>query len=97
MIDETAMKGTWVIIPAQIQQKTLDQLHSNHMVIKRKHDWLESPYTGQHECRYKKNMVKIFSTCLKFQQMQPNNKVIPHKIPHKLWEVIGTDLFSINK
>ena len=33
MIDEVAMKGKQVIIPAKLQPQTWQQLHSNHMGI----------------------------------------------------------------
>ena len=28
--------------------------------------------------------------------MQPLEKLIPHTIPVKLWEVVGTDIFKVN-
>ena len=35
MIAGVAMKGKWVIIPAILSPKTLDELHSNHMGIEK--------------------------------------------------------------
>ena len=43
-----------------------------------------------------KHTTGNYSTYLEFQQMQPEFKIIPHKVPGKPWEVIGTDLFNIN-
>ena len=40
--------------------------------------------------------VKHCSVCLGFQQMQPKEKIIPCKIPAKLWQVIGVDKVSIS-
>ena len=31
-----------------------------------------------------------------FQQTQPKEKIIHHDIPIKLWDVVGTDMFTIN-
>ena len=42
------------------------------------------------------NMVGNSSTCLNFQQIQQKDKIIPHEIWGKLWQVVGTDLFNIN-
>ena len=33
------------------------------------------------------NSVVKYSPCLKFQQMQPKHKVIPHELPAKSWEM----------
>ena len=44
------------------------------------------------ECRYLKT-VKHHSTCLGFQKMEPKEKIIPHEIPLKPWEVTGADFF----
>ena len=33
---------------------------------------------------------------LHFQQTQPREKIIKHDIPGKPWEVIGTDMFTLN-
>ena len=40
--------------------------------------------------------VKCCATCLKFQQMQPKEKIIHHDIPLRLWEVLGADVFHFN-
>ena len=40
--------------------------------------------------------VKSSLTWLGFQQTEPNDKVIPHKIPGKIFKVIGTDLLTMN-
>ena len=42
------------------------------------------------------NTIKDCSSCLVFQQTQPIDKLIPHELSGKPWEVIGADLFSIN-
>ena len=42
------------------------------------------------------NHTKNFPTCLDFKQMQPNKKVIHHKIPGKAWEVGGADMFTLH-
>ena len=34
--------------------------------------------------------------CLEFQQTQPKEKIIHHKIPLRPWEVLGADVFHFN-
>ena len=39
--------------------------------------------------------LKSAPICLKFLQTQPQEQIIPHKVPGKSWEVIGEDIFQI--
>ena len=41
--------------------------------------------------------IKGSNTCLEFQQMQPKEKIIHHDIPLRPWEVLGADIFHLNK
>ena len=43
-----------------------------------------------------KNYIKSCATCLGFQQMQPNEKIVHCNIPLRLWEVLGADVFHFN-
>ena len=38
------------------------------------------------------NTMKQCTTCLEYQQTQPNEKTIPYEVPCKPWEVVGTDI-----
>ena len=40
------MKGRHIIIPAVLKQQVLDQLHTNHMGIKKQSYSHVNPYTG---------------------------------------------------
>ena len=44
-----------------------------------------------------KNTMRNYSTCIEFQQMQPKDKIILCDIAGKPWEVVGADLFNINR
>ena len=35
VIDRVVIKGRWIIVPAELKQQVLDQLHLNHMGIKK--------------------------------------------------------------
>ena len=43
------------------------------------------------------NTVKQSVTCKEYQHTQPNEKTIPHEMPYKPWEVVGTDIITIKK
>ena len=42
-----------------------------------------------------KNMVKQHATCMEYQQTQACEKIIPCKMPNKLWEVAGANILSV--
>ena len=77
VIDGVVMKGRYIIIPAVLKQQVLDQLHLNHMGIKK-------TKLLTHELVYWVNIntdiekhIKIV-TCLEFQQTQPKEKMVHH-------------------
>ena len=98
VINGVVMKGRCIIIPAELKQQVLDQLHLNHMGIKKKTTKLlthESVYWVNINTDIE-NHIKGGNTCLEFQQMQPKEKIIHHDIPLRPWEVLGADIFHLN-
>ena len=90
------MKGRCIIIPQDLKQQVLDQLHLNHMSIKKaKLLTCESVYWVNINNNIE-NHVKSCRTSLKFHQMQPKEKIIHHDILLKPWEVLGADIFLLN-
>ena len=95
-IDGVAMKGRCIIIPAELKQQVLDQLHPNHMGIeKTKLITHESVYWVNINTDIEKH-IKGCNTCLEFQQTQPKEKIIHHDISLRPWEVLGADIFHLN-
>ena len=43
-----------------------------------------------------KNTMKQCATCQDYQQTQLHEKTVLYDIPCKPWEVVGTNIFSIN-
>ena len=72
------------------------QLHTNHMGI-------EKTKLLAQECVYCPSInadidkyIKQCPTCLKFQQMQPQERIMHHNIPLQPWEVVRADVFHYN-
>ena len=42
------------------------------------------------------NTPKQCTTYLKYQQMQPHERVLPYEIPCRPWEVLGADIYMVN-
>ena len=90
------MKGSCIIIPAELKQLVLDQLHLNHMGIKKtKLLMCELVYWVNINTNIEKH-IKSCNTCLEFQQMQPKEKIIHHDVPLRPWEVLDVDIFHLN-
>ena len=96
VIDGIILKGKHIIIPSSLKEQVLSQLHTNHMGI-------EKTKLLAWECVYWPSInadinkyIKQCPTCLQFQQMQPQERIIHHDIPLQPWEVVGADVFHYN-
>ena len=90
------MKGRHIIIPQDLKQQVLDQLHVNHMGIEKTKLLMCKTVYWVNINNNIENHVKNCSTCLEFQQTQPKEKIIHHVIPLRPWEVLGPDVFQLN-
>ena len=75
MTNGITMKGKWIIIPYILQSKILEQLHSNHMGIQKIKIPRVTVSVLAHMNADMKNTVKQYSTCLDYQQMQPQENI----------------------
>ena len=42
-----------------------------------------------------KNTVQQCATCMEYQETQPCEEIKPYHMPHKSWELVGADIFTI--
>ena len=91
------IKGRCFIIPIVLKQQAPDQLHINHMGIEKTKLLVCRSIYWVNINNDIENYVKNCSTCLEFQQTQPKEKTIHHDIPMRPCNVIGTDMFQLNK
>ena len=81
VIDEVVMKGRCIIIPAVLRQQVLDQLHLNHMGIRKtKLLTCNSVYWIDINTDIEKH-IQNCNTCLELQQTQPKEKLVHLDIP----------------
>ncbi len=87
-------KGEKIIIPASLRHCMLEKIHTGHMGIdkckQRARDIMFWP--GMSRCI--ETMVKKCSTCQEHLPANTKEPMIPHRIPDRLWQVVGTDIFS---
>ena len=91
MVDWEAIKDKWIMVPTQMQPKSIWTTTQNNVFIEKTRLLAEG-------CLYWLNdAVNNWSTCFKFQQIQPKNKIIPNEILGKPWEILGANLFTLRK
>ena len=90
------LKGERVCIPASMQPYVLAKLHESHQGI-------EKTKLRAKDCvywidinRHIEELVRHCPTCQEHQRKQPKETLIPHEIPTRPWQVLGTDLFSFH-
>ena len=90
MIDSIAMKGKQVIIPFILQNQILEQLHSNHIGIEKNKDSRKViSILGQHEYRHQNTVRQCITTCLEYQQTQPQDSyLMKYHADHGTWSVL---------
>ena len=96
VIDGFIMKGRCVIIPESLKAQELDQLYINHRGIEKTNLLAYKSIYWPNIHNNIANFIKKCTTCLTFQQAQYKEKMIHHDILVRLWDVIGTDTFTLN-
>ena len=95
MIDGMAIKDKRIIILYQLQREKLNLLYSSYIGIgKMRLLVCKSVYQINMNTDIE-NTLKHCSTCLEYQNMQLQDKVIPYRTLTKPLELVGTDIFMV--
>ncbi|XP_014677177.1 PREDICTED: uncharacterized protein K02A2.6-like [Priapulus caudatus] len=90
------MKGETIVIPRSMCREMLDRIHVGHMGIaksrQRARDIMYWPKMNSEIA----DMVSKCSTCLEHRNSNQKEPMIPSQIPTKPWEMVATDLFTLN-
>ena len=97
VIDGVIIKGRHIVIPNSLRQQVLTQLHTSHMDIEKAKLLAHDSVFWSNINANIKAYIKHCATCLKFQQMQPKEKITHHDIPLRPWEVVDTYVFHLKK
>ena len=87
------LKGPCVVIPGALQQEILEQLHYGHQGIEKTCLRARDTVFWNGINKDIESLVKKCSVCQEHQPMQTQETLLPHEIPNRPWEVVGTDLF----
>ena len=94
--DGILLKGTRVIIPESMQSFILDRLHYGHLGIEKTRLRAKDSVYWININRDIETMVKSCHICEEHQPAQQHETLLPHEVPSRPWEVVGTDMFFFN-
>ena len=90
-------KGNQVIIPTELRQNILNQLHQGHQGIERTRRLARETVYWPKINNNIERVIKNCCACQENQTKQQREPLQPHDIPTSPWTKLGTDLFTFNK
>ncbi|MGH0170178.1 UNVERIFIED_CONTAM: hypothetical protein FKN15_058554 [Acipenser sinensis] len=92
--DGLLMKNDKLIIPASMRQEMLKRIHLGHLGIEKcklraREVMFWTGMSGDIE-----DTVSRCDICLQHRNSQQKETLVPHEIPERPWQILGTDLFS---
>ena len=95
-MDRIAMKSRSIIIPASLQDTTLDQLYVNHMGIERTRLLIQESIYWININADIQNVIETCPASLHFQATQPKDKMLLNETPGRPCKSVGANILSIN-
>ena len=96
MIDGIILKGDRIVVPLAMRKEMLQRIHHGHMGIekskRRARDALYWPLMSKQIAE----MVSRCTVCLEHRKENTKEPMIPFRVPTIPWEVVATDLFSLD-
>ena len=90
------MKSERVVIPKVLQKGVLETIHSAHQGIEK---CKLRARTCVFWCNINKDIEALISRCplcQEHQKSQQHETLMPHEIPTRPWQTVGTDIFHYN-
>ena len=84
------------IIPKSMRQEMLTKIHTGHMGIQTSKECARDVVYWLGMSKEIEKFVERCSTCQEHQNLPQKEPLLPHSIPSRLWQIIGTDLFWWN-
>ena len=91
--DDLLMRGSRIIVPAQLRPEILEKLHAGHHGISKSREKAKVSVWWPGLSTQLENLVNNCSICCKFQN-QPAEPLIPSRLPTLPWQKVATDLFK---
>ena len=92
--DGIILNGTRVVMPRTMRKTALKKIHEGHMSIekckRRAHEHVYWPGMNAHISE----MITNCAECQTYGRKNMSEPLQPHQIPTRLWQKVGTDLFT---
>ena len=95
--DGIVLKGNRIVMPASLQAETLVKLHESHQGIEKMHLRARSCVFWNGINNDIEVVLRKCATCQEVQRAQLREPLMPHDTPSRAWQIVGTDLFVINR
>ena len=90
------MKGCRILNPSELQSNILQQLHYGHQGMEKTKLRAKDAVFWNGINKDIENLIKECQTCQANMPSQTSESLMPHEIPSKAWQIVGTELFNLN-
>lgn len=94
--DGLLLKGERIIIPTNLRQNMLTQLHYGHLGMRKTSLRAKSTIFWPKINKEIETICQSCGICEKYQKSQTKETLLQHEIPTEAWDTLGTDLFHCN-
>ncbi|CAB4009628.1 Transposon Ty3-G Gag-Pol poly [Paramuricea clavata] len=98
VIDGIILKGdrTRIVVPLAMRKDMLQRIHHGHMGIEKSKGSARDALYWPLMCKQIAEMVSKCTVCLEHRKESTKEPMIPFRVPTFPWEVVATDLFSLD-
>ena len=94
--DGLIMKGDRIMIPESQKTQILQTIHQGHQGITKSQLRAKAAVFWININRDIENDIKQCPVCQEYTKSNPPEPLMPHEIPTRSWQVVGTDLFFLD-
>ena len=93
--DGLILKGQRLLIPNSVREDILEQLHYGHQGIEKTRLRARESVFWPNINKDIEQRTRSCPICQEHQPAQSHETLLPHEVPNRPWEAIGTDLFHV--
>ncbi len=95
-IDGIVYKGEKIVVPATMRKEMLERIHTGHLGIVKCKDRARDVLFWPRMAQDIQRMVENCATCQANRNANVKEPMIPTEVPELPWQIVSTDLFTIN-
>ena len=89
-------KGDRIIVPASLRKEMMEKVHSSHLGIEGCSRRAREVFYWPRMNAELKDFILKCDVCNSYKPEQPREPLMPHKIPSRPWQKVGTDLLQFD-